>query len=55
MAVIINEFEVVTEPSAEPTSGEMGVENAEPSALSPGDIERVQRYLLERRLRLLAD
>jgi hypothetical protein len=59
MPVIINDFEVISEPPSQNKENETGQparENAENnSRLRPADIERVVRRFLERRARLRAD
>lgn len=59
MPVIINDFEVISEPPSQNKESETDQparENAENnSRLRPADIERVVRRFLERRARLRAD
>lgn len=59
MPVIINDFEVISEPPSQNKESETDQparENAENnSRLRPTDIERVVRRFLERRARLRAD
>jgi hypothetical protein len=54
MTVIINEFEVVVDPPQPPAEAVEPPES-EPAELSPEMIRRVFEYLVERRLRVLAD
>lgn len=64
MPVVINEFEIVTEPPAAPRSGPEQGQPAQsgagasaspaPAALSPKDIERILRRRAERLARIWA-
>jgi len=56
MAVIINEFELVSEPAPPPARREEGGERAVSAPqLRPADIERIVRHFEARRERLRAD
>ncbi len=54
MAVSINDFEVLVEPPAAPSTGAEAAQRPAP-ALRPEDIERIVRHFERRRERLRAD
>lgn len=60
MPVIINDFEVMLDPPREESNGaqtasQMEQLAPEPRTLRPVDIDRIVRYVEERRRRILAD
>jgi hypothetical protein len=55
MPIIINEFEIVTEPSLEPAGPETAGPPEAPPPLHPEDIVRIERRHRERMNRIRAD
>jgi hypothetical protein len=55
MPIIINEFEIVTEPPPERAQAETPLPAETPSPLHPEDIVRIERRDRERRSRIRAD
>jgi hypothetical protein len=55
MAVIINEFEIITEPPSTPEEETPVAQAPGPPALRPEDIERIERRHRQRIARVWAD